>query len=192
MKPIYLVPLLLAVAPGAALAADEAVSPIPGMREGLPAMIAAWIVFGVVVFVLGKLAFPKIIKGLEARESKIRDEINAAEQARRQAKDALVMYERNLAEARAEAQKMLEKTRAQQQALADELRAKADQELVQMKERARRDIEAAKRAALQEIFAVAASQATAMAGKILEREVNASDQQRLLDESLRELQTMKG
>jgi hypothetical protein len=59
------------------------------------------------------------------------------------------------------------------------------------KERARRDIEIAKRAALQEIYGVAAAQATAVATKILEREVTAADQQRLVDESLRELQTVK-
>jgi F-type H+-transporting ATPase subunit b len=189
MKPSCLVLMLLAAAPSASLAADA--GPIPGVREGVPAMIAAWVVFLVVLGVLAKVAFPRILKGLDAREAKIREEINAAESARKQAKDALAMYERNLADARAEAQKMLEKTRAQQQSLADELRARADAELVQLKERARRDIEIAKRAALQEIFNAAVTQAASIAGKILEREVNAADQQRLVDESLRELQTVK-
>jgi F-type H+-transporting ATPase subunit b len=167
------------------------VSPIPAIPEGLPAAIAAWIVFFIVLGVLAKVAFPMIAKGLEARENKIREEINSAENARKQAKDALAMYERNLAEARAEAQRMLEKTRAQQQSLSDELRSKADTELAQMKERARRDIEIAKRAAIEEIFREGARQATDIASKILEREVTAQDQQRLIDDSLRELQTLK-
>jgi F-type H+-transporting ATPase subunit b len=194
MKLYVTVPALLAAVPAIVLAADPAagpVSPIPGWREGLPAMITALLVFGVVVAILGKVAFPKILKGLDAREAKIREEINSAEQARKQAKEALAMYERNLAEARAEAQKMLEKTRAQQQALADELRAKADAELVVMKDRARRDIEAAKRAAIAEIYIEAANQATEIAAKILQREMTPRDQQRLIDDSLRELSTLK-
>lgn len=181
--------MLVAALPAAG--AEEAGSVLPGIAEGLPAMITAWIVFGIVLVVLAKLVFPLIAKGLQAREDKIRQEITAAEQARKQAKDSLAMYERNLAEARAESQRMLEKTRAQQQAFADELRAKADLELAQLKERARRDIEIAKRAAMQEIYDAAISQATVIAARILEREVTSADQQRLVEESLRGLQTIK-
>jgi F0F1-type ATP synthase membrane subunit b/b' len=83
---------------------------------------------------------------------------------------------------------MLEKAKSQQQALADELRAKADAELTALRDRARRDIDAAKRAALAEIYDQAASAATAIAGKILKREVNARDQQRLVEETVGELQ----
>jgi F-type H+-transporting ATPase subunit b len=86
---------------------------------------------------------------------------------------------------------MLENTKAQQQALADELRAKAEQELALLKDRARRDIEAAKRAALSEIYDQTASLATLIASKILQREVNPRDQQRLVEESLAELQSSR-
>lgn len=174
-----------------AVGADETVGAIPTTQQGLATAITALVVFAAVAAFLSLYVWPMIAKGLDDRANKIREEITAAELARTQAKDALAMYERNLSEARAESQRMLEKTRAQQQAFADELRAKADAELVQLRERARRDIEVAKRAALQEIFDTAANQAAFMASKILEREISPGDQQRLVDESLRGLQTIK-
>jgi F-type H+-transporting ATPase subunit b len=192
MKLITTAGLLLLATAAAALGADETVGAIPTAKQGLWTGVTALIVFAIVAAFLGRFVWPIIVKALDERAAKIREEISAAELARQQAKDALAMYERNLADARVEAQRMLEKTRSQQQAFADELRAKADLELVQMKERARRDIEAAKRAALQEIYGVAAAQATFVAAKILEREITSTDQQRLVDESLRELQTIKG
>lgn len=173
-------------------AGHEAVGVMPTIKQGLVVATASIVVFGIVFGVLATTVWPKIVKGLNDREAKIREEIESAERARQQAKDALAQYEKSLAEARSEAQKMLEATKAQQQALAAELKAKADVELTAMKERARRDIESAKRAAISEIYAEATSLATKIAGKILQREVKPSDQQRLVEESVRELQTARG
>ena len=161
-------------------------SVIPSGAEIAP-LIVSVVVFGIVFFILQAMVWPKISKGLDDRANKIREEIEAAEAARRQSKEALDEYEANLAEARAEAQSLLEKTRAEQQQLAAELRAKADAELTTMRERAMRDIEVAKRAAVNEIYQEATSLATIMAGKILGREVQLQDQERLIEESLNEL-----
>ena len=120
-------------------------------------------------------------------ENKIREEIESAEMARQQAKDALEQYQMSLAQARAEAAKMLETTRTQQAQLAADLKAKADVELSQMRERALRDIEGARRAAVAEIYAHAGSLANDIAGKILRRNVNADDTNRLVEESLAQL-----
>lgn len=173
----------------AVLAAEEKVGAIPSVKQGLATGITAILVFGIVFFILAAKVWPAITKGLDERAAKIQEEIAAAERARQQAADALETYQQNLAEARAEAQKMLEETRTQQQAMAAELRAKADAELNDMRDKARRDIEAAKRAALNEIYADATGMAAQIASKILAREVTAGDHQRLIDESLAELQT---
>ena len=47
--------------------------------------------------------------------------------------------------------------------------------------------DAARQAAVNEIHAEASNLAAAIAGKILKREINAGDQQRLVEESLQEL-----
>lgn len=177
----------LALAAGDAAHGSDQQPVIASPKQGAVTGIVAAVVFMLVLGVLSATAWPKILKGLKDREHKIREEIEAAEMARKQAKDALEQYERSLNEARAEAQKMLEKTRSQQQALADELRAKADVELAAMKDKARRDIEAAKRDALSEIYATSADLATGAASKILRREVNSGDSRRLVEETLGEL-----
>ena len=165
----------------------EGVGAIPSVKQGVVTGITAVIVFLLVLGVLGAKVWPAISKGLDERAAKIKGEIEAAENARKQAKDALESYEKSLSEARAEAQQMLDQARADQQKLAAELKAKADVELSAMKEKAKREIESAKRAAVGEIYNEAASLATSVAGKILGREVNASDQQRLVDEAVSEL-----
>lgn len=152
-------------------------------------MVTALVVFIIVLGVMGSMVWPRINKGLADREEKIRNEIEAAEMAQQQAKAALQQYEKNLADARAEAQQMLEQAKAQQQALAADLKAKAEAELNAMRERAKRDIDSAARTAINEIYAEAANLATAVAAKIIQRELNPGDQRRLVDESLSKIQS---
>jgi F-type H+-transporting ATPase subunit b len=179
------------VVAGTALAAAEEVGVVPTVKQAAAPAIATVVVFSLVLFLLSTQVWPKISSGLAEREAKIRSEIKNAEDARRQAKEALEQYQQNLAEARAEANKMIEQARVQQQQLASELKAKADVELGAMREKAMRDIDAAKRAALAEIYTESATLATTIAGKILRREVNTGDQQRLVDESLAELRSSR-
>ncbi len=161
---------------------------LPDAKGGIAPAVTTLIAFAIVFFFLYAKVWPKITKGLEERSAKIREEIAAAEAARKQAKMALDDYESSLSEARAEAQKMLEETKAQQVALAAELRAKADIELNAMRDRAKRDIEAAKRTALNEIYAQSVALSTTMASKILGRAITPGDQQKLIEDSLAEMQ----
>jgi len=180
------------IATSLAMAADAAggdtPSVVPTIKQGVVSAAATLVVFSIVLAVLGTLVWPKILGGLRDRENKIREEIDSAEMARQQAKDALEQYQRSLADARAEAAKMLESTRAQQAQLATDLRAKADQELGLMRERAMKDIENAKRAAVSELYAHSGQIASAMASKILRRNVSNEDTQRLIEDSLQQLQ----
>src|SRR5690606_10490124 len=129
-------------------AAAGPASPVPEPRQALITGLMALLVFGVAFFILATQVWPKIMKGLDDRANKIREEIAAAEDARRQAREALADYERSLAEARAESARMIETTKAEQARLAADLRAKADRELEDLRKRALADIENAKRAAL--------------------------------------------
>lgn len=177
-----------------ALAADDHAHPapagvVPTGPQGIVPMLVAIGVFFVVFAVLSAKVWPTIVKGLKDREMKIRSSIEEAEAAQKQAKAALAQYEQNLAAARAEAQKMLDDAKTQQQAIAAELKAKSDIELASLRDKAKRDIDAAKSAAIAEIHSYATSMATSIAAKILKREITPQDQQKLIQESLREMQT---
>ena len=64
----------------------------------------------------------------------------------------------------------------------------AQREIEEMKTRATREIEETKNAALVEVRQQAASISTAIAGKILKRNINEADQADLIRSSLEELQ----
>ncbi len=186
--------LVLAADPaheGAAHAGHEEVGAMPTWYQGAATGLTAVAVFFIVAIFLGVVVWPKISKGLDDRNAKILGEIEAAEMARKQAKDALEEYQRNLQQARAEASKMIEQTRAQQVELAAQLKAKADAEVAALREKAMKDIDTAKRAAIAEIYGQTATLATNVASKILRREINPGDQQRLVEESLGQLQSMR-
>lgn len=168
----------------------HAANPLAGVDEGFWTGVTAIVLFIIVFGLLSTMVWPKIVAGLDERNNKIVGEIAAAEQARKQAKDALDEYEKNLAAARAESQKMLEETRAQQSQLAAQLKANADAELGAMREKALAEIEAAKKQALGELYSESVNLATTMAGKILQRQVTVDDQQRLMDESIAEMKSV--
>jgi F-type H+-transporting ATPase subunit b len=188
---------LLASLPSLVLAAQEGAEQgpkagvLPTVEQGIVPMLVGIAVFGVAFGILALKVWPTILQGLKDRENKIREEIDSAEAARKQAKDALEQYQVSLQQARAEAARMLEQTKVQQQQLAAELKAKSDAELSALRERALKDIEAAKRAAVSELYAQSATLATMVASKILRREIRAEDQQSLVEESLGQMAGMK-
>jgi F-type H+-transporting ATPase subunit b len=181
--------LFLAAAHGGAAHAPEHTEVMA--INWLPA-VTALAVFLVAFGILYAKVWPPIVKGLDAREQKIRDEIRSAEEAREQARAALAEYERNLASARDEAAAMIAQARADAKAVADELRSRNQAELVEMKQRATRDIDSAKHAAIAELHSAAAGLAGDIAARILQREISAADQKRLVDESLKELAGLNG
>lgn len=174
-------------AAGAGHEGHEVVGAIPSVQQGLYTGITALVVFLIVLVVLTVKVWPTISKALDDRASKIRNSIESAEQAQKDARAALEQYEKSLAQARAEAQKMLDDTKTQQTALASEMRARNDADISAMREKAKREIDQAKRAAVAEIHEHATELAMNIAAKILQREIGPQDQQRLVRESLAEI-----
>lgn len=153
---------------------------------GVTALIVFLIAFGI----LATQVWPKITRALDEREAKIRDEIKSAEDAREQAKAALAQYERELAGAREEASRMIQQAKGQAKAVAEDLKKRNEQEVAELRQRATREIQTAKENAISELHAEAATLATAIASRILQREISADDQRRLVDESLDRLTTV--
>jgi len=166
------------------LAADEPGNPVS--IQLLP-LITILIVFGATYWLLKSQVWPRITSALDERERKIREEIQQAEEAREEAKAVLAEYEKSLAQAREEANQMVAKAKADAKAVADDLRARNEQELAELKERAMREIQTARKAAVTELHEQSVVLATSIARKILQREISADDQQRLVEESMQEL-----
>jgi len=151
------------------------------------AYLTAVVVFLIAFGVLALKVWPKILGALDARDSKILSEIEAAEKARRDADDAKARFERELAKAREDAQKMIADAKADAQRLADEIRSRNEKDLADRMARANAEIDNAMRQAVATLHAQAADLATVAAGKIIGRQITAEDQKKLIEESLGEL-----
>jgi F-type H+-transporting ATPase subunit b len=152
----------------------------------------ALVVFSLAFLILWLKVWPNITKGLDEREAKIRNEIKSAEEARAAATAAQKQYEAELEKAQRQAQETIAKATADARAAAEELRRENDKELADMKLRAKREIETAKETAIAELHSHATTLAASMASRILQREISAGDQNRMLEESIAELANVRG
>ncbi len=158
-------------------------------HRGLMDLVASeqiWtlVIFGIFFAVLSTVVWPKILGALQAREDKQRSDLKTAEEAAQKATASIAEYESKIAEARKEAAAIVAEARGTAQQAANADKAKIEAEVATLKAAAKADIAAAKEQALTDIYAQTASLSTAVAGKILQREINADDQQQLINDSL--------
>jgi F-type H+-transporting ATPase subunit b len=149
--------------------------------------IVTIVIFLALLVVLRAVAWKPILTGLKNREAAIRDSIEAAQKAKAEADRTTRELESRMAEAQRQAAQQINQAKADAQRAADTIRAQAEAESAALKDRTLREIDAAKQQALTEINSHAAELGTAVARKILQRNVTVDDQARLVEESLSEL-----
>jgi F-type H+-transporting ATPase subunit b len=150
---------------------------------------ALWtlVIFGVVVWVLGKFAWKPILSGLQARETFIRSALEEARRDRVAAEARLKEYEDRLNSARTEATAIVEESRRDADAVKRRIEQEAQAEAALVVERARREIGIAKETAVKELYSLSAKLTTEIAGRILAREIRPEDHERLIRESIARL-----
>ena len=110
------------------------------------------IVFGLLVFVLGRYAWGPMMSGLDKREANMRKIHADAEAARDESKKALAEVQARLAKTNDEVRGMLDEARRDAQGVRDKMKADVAVEIQAERDRIRREIETAKDAALIEIY----------------------------------------
>jgi F-type H+-transporting ATPase subunit b len=150
-------------------------------------MIWTLLLFGISMYVLWKLAFPRIAQALERRQHAIEESIDAADRTRKEADEILAEYRERLREARAQADEIID--RARKAAEAHEARAKEDAKAnrEQLMEQTRRDIEVETRRAIDEIRSEVAELTVMATEKLTRKTLTEEDQRRLLEDALGEL-----
>jgi F-type H+-transporting ATPase subunit b len=150
---------------------------------------AVWtvIIFLAVLFVLGKYAWGPLLSGLQSRETYIRESLETARRDRTEAEARLKEYQDKLATARTEATAIIEEGRRDAEAVKKKIEQHAKEEADRMIERARREIHSATVEATRELYSLSASLATDLASRVLGREVNSQDHDRLIAESIADL-----
>jgi F-type H+-transporting ATPase subunit b len=150
-------------------------------------MIWTLLVFGVSMYLLYKIAFPRIAEALDRRQHAIEESIDHAERTRREADEILAEYRARLAEARGQADEIVARARKTGEAAENEIVAAARGKREEMMEQTRRDIEAETRRAIQEIRAEVADLTVLATEKVARKALTSEDQKRLVDEALAEL-----
>lgn len=145
------------------------------------------LIFLILLFVLGKFAWGPILNGLQTRENFIREALEKAKRDREESEARLREYEARLAAARAEASAIVDEGRRDADAVKRKIEEAARHEADKMIERAKREIQIATDTATKELYGLAARLATDMAARVIGREVNPQDHERLIAQSIEEL-----
>jgi F-type H+-transporting ATPase subunit b len=172
---------LLAARPAAAAAADDTggiLTPAGGL------MVWTLIVFGIVLLVLYKFAYPLILGAVEAREQKIRELLAAAARDRDEAQELLERQRKEHEELRTQAQEIFAEARASGERTREELLAQARRETEEMLARARRDVAAETERALDQMRRDTVELAIAAAERLVHRNLDDEQNRRLVREFL--------
>jgi F-type H+-transporting ATPase subunit b len=150
-------------------------------------MIWTLLVFGISLYILKKVAFPRIGEALDKRQRAIEEAIEASERTRREADVLLAEYRERLADARSQADEIVARARKTGEAAEAELVAEARAKREEMLAQTRRDIETETRRAIQEIRSEVADLTVKATEKVTRKTLDEKDQKRLVEEALAEL-----
>ncbi len=154
---------------------------------------ALWtlVIFALVIFVLGKYAWGPVLQGLQGREKFIHDSLAQAKGDRDAAEARLREYEAKLAAARGEVDEIMDEARRDAAVLRQREEERAKEEAEKMLERAKREIEIAQETAVKDLYSRAARLSTDAASRIVQRELNPADHERLIAESISAIDQME-
>ena len=157
------------------------------VSPGLGLMIWTLLAFGTTLFLLNKLAFPRIAEALDKRRQAIEESIASAERSKQEADELLSEYRARLKEAREQAEDITARARKAADSLQDDAKADATKQREELMASARRDIEAETRRSLDEIRKEVANLTVVATEKVTRKSLSPDDHRRLIEDALKEV-----
>ena len=145
------------------------------------------VVFGLLVFILGKYAWGPMMAGLDKREKDMRQARDDAQKARDEAQRILADVQKQYGAAGDKVREMIDEARRDGLALKDRLKAEAGAEIAAERDRGKKEIETARDQALQDIWSRAVELATLISAKTIRRNIGPDDHRAMVDEALADL-----
>ena len=146
-------------------------------------------VFLVLAWVLRKFAWRPLLEALDRRQDAIRKSLDEAKEARKEMARLNDESARLLAAARVEADAIISRTRADAARAAEEMKQKARTDAEHIVRNAEREIGLETARAVQKVRQEAVDLSVAIASKILQRNLSKEDNERLIAETLKGIQT---
>lgn len=157
------------------------------VSPGLGLMIWTLVLFLITMWVLSKVAFPKIQEALDKRAAAISESIDAAERQRKESDELLAEYRARLAEAREQADDIMARARKAAETAESEAAAAGKEKREELVEAAKRDIEAETRRSLDQIRQEVADLTVLATERVTRKSLTDEDQKRLVEEALSEV-----
>ena len=162
-----------------------AASPLIDVVPGL--MIWTLVTFALVFFILRRFAFGRIQGLIEERRQRIREALDEADKAREEARQLRELTRQEREEAKGERDRILEEARRLGQQQAAQAREQAQADLERRLEENRRAIEAENRKLREQIRRDVVELTLLASEKVTGKVLDADDQRRLIDETVREI-----
>jgi F-type H+-transporting ATPase subunit b len=158
---------------------------IPELSSMILTLIAVLILF----WGLSKLLYKPVSKILNERKEKIQNDIDGAKTVKEEAMALKTEYESKLLDARKETQEIIESGRKRGEEIKQDIIAEAKKEAENIVEKAKREIQAEREKALLDVKMQAGEMAVLIASKIIEKNVDATSQQDLIEKFVDEVGT---
>ena len=143
--------------------------------------------FLILLFILGKFAWPAILSAVKARNESIKNALDAADRAKEEMAKLQADNEQILAEAKAERDALMREAKAVKDKLIAEAKEKATEEAAKLVKNARESIQREKSAALNEMKVQMASLSVEIAEKLLRKKLgDPKAQKELVDKLIKE------
>ena len=140
-----------------------------------------------IYFVAKKFLFVPVMKMIEDRQKEIDDMYSDAGKAQADAKAMQTEYQQKLNQAQVTSENIVKEAVARGQRREEEILRKANEEASAIMSKASADIEMEKKKAINDAKNEISGLAMAIAGKVVERELNTADQANLIDRFIDEL-----
>lgn len=176
---------LLLLPPVARAEEADGGNPIFSIDTGL--VVWTWVVFLLLLFILGKTAWKPLLRVLEQRERRIQETLDEAKRQREEAERLLEEQRKLLGQAHERAQEVVAQGRKAAEQLKGEFLEEGRREQQEMIERARGEIAGEQDRALEALRREAVDLSLAAAAKLLRKEVDSAENRRLVEEFLKEL-----
>jgi F-type H+-transporting ATPase subunit b len=157
------------------------------VTPGLGLMIWTLVLFGFTMWVLSRVAFPRIQEALDKRAKAIAESLDSAERAKKESEELIAEYRARLKEAREQADDIVARARKAGEASRAQALEEGREKREELVAAARRDIEAETRRSLERIRREVADLTVLTTEKVTRKSLDADDQKRLIDEALAEV-----
>lgn len=145
-------------------------------------MIFTWVNLFILVLIMKKLLFKPVLSMLEARDKEVSEMYSKAQDAQNSAEELEKEYNEKLSFAKEEAMQIMKDAKHDASLRSEEIVGEAKREASVILEKAQKEIEREKEAAISDIKNDIASIAVDIAQKVIEKDLQEKDHEKLVSE----------